>query len=339
MPGQVLYIIENQPNIGKMKVTEDILFKYFRGKASKDEKNAISRWLGESDDNKVMFREASDLYEEFIMTAPLEALNPGNALPEGRAARRNHRKILYAFTNIAAVVAIAACLWLIIDHRYENRMADSLVTVEIPAGHRMDITLADGTKVKLNSGACFKYPQSFSSSLREVYLDGEAFFDVTHNEKKPFVVNTYNADIKVLGTSFEVVANESEHEFSTTLVEGKVVVECKNAPNEEIALEPSQKVTMENGHLSIEDADLLETALWTDGILDITGTDFGKLMRKMEKAYGVRILIQRAEMPEIECVGGKVRISDGVEHALELLRQLSEFQFTNDRQTGTIYIK
>lgn len=320
-------------------MTEELLFKYFRGKASKDEKIAISRWLGESNDNKMKFREASDLYEQFIMTAPAAMLDQDSSSQRGAILQKKSRRIWLAVANIAAVAAVTAGIWLAIDHRYETKMEDSMMTVEIPAGHRMDITLADGTTVKLNSGARMQYPQSFSSSSREVYLDGEAFFDVAHNEKKPFIVNTYTAKIEVLGTSFEVNADERENEFSATLIEGRVKVASKNDPEKEVIIEPSRKVTMANGILAVEEADLSKTALWTDGILDITGTDFGKLIRRMENAYGVRIVIQREEMPSIECVGGKVRISDGIEHALNLLSQLSDFQFINDRQTGTIYIR
>ncbi|MDD7455918.1 MAG: FecR domain-containing protein [Bacteroidales bacterium] len=161
-----------------MTITEDLLFKYFRGKASRDEKIAISHWLGESKENRMKFREASDLYEQFIMTAPADMLDYDNSSQDGEMPQKKSWRIWRAVADIAAVAAVTAGIWLAIDHRYENKMEDSMVTVEIPTGHRMDIILADGTTVKLNSGARMQYPQSFSSSSREVYLDGEAFFDV-----------------------------------------------------------------------------------------------------------------------------------------------------------------
>lgn len=322
-----------------MKITEDILFKYFRGKASVEEKIAISRWLEESEDNRIMFKDVSRLYEEFIMTAPASMFGQDNMQRTYEGGRRRARRLWYAAANAAAVAAVAICLWFTIDRRYERQLADSMITVEIPAGHRMDITLEDGTVARLNSGARLQYPKRFSSSSREVYLDGEACFDVTRDEKKPFRVNTFAAEIEVLGTNFDVYADKSENEFSTTLIEGKVKVTSRSNPEKSVIIAPDQKVSMNSGNLVVEAVDAGEEILWTDGILDITGDDFRKLIRKMENAYGVKIVIQRTEMPEIECMGGKVRISDGIEHALDLLSRSSGFQYINDRQNGTIYIR
>lgn len=212
-----------------------------------------------------------------------------------------------------------------------------MITLEIPAGHRMDITLEDGTVAKLNSGAKLKYPQSFSSSSREVILEGEACFEVTRDERRPFVVSTGAADVEVLGTVFDVYADEEE--FSTTLIEGSVKVTSLNDPGKSVTITPDHKVFMHNGALSVEKVDASESILWVDGILDISGTDFGKIVRKMENAYGVKIIVQRTDMPEIRYVGGKVRISDGIDHAMGLLSSMSGFSYTNDRQNGIIYIK
>ena len=319
-----------------MDVTEDSLYKYFRGKASREEKIAISEWLEKSEDNKRLFREASDLYESFVMTAPLNLFET-EASPERGNGKSRARRILYTLANVAAVAAVAVGIWFSMDERYDNKLAESMITLEIPAGHRMDITLEDGTVARLNSGAKLKYPQSFSSSSREVILEGEACFEVTRDERRPFVVSTGAADVEVLGTVFDVYADEEE--FSTTLIEGSVKVTSLNDPGKSVTITPDHKVFMHNGALSVEKVDASESILWVDGILDISGTDFGKIVRKMENAYGVKIIVQRTDMPEIRYVGGKVRISDGIDHAMGLLSSMSGFSYTNDRQNGIIYIK
>ena len=319
-----------------MDVTEDSLYKYFRGKASREEKIAISEWLEKNEENKKLFRQASDLYESFVMTAPLNLFET-EASPERGNGKSRARRILYTLANVAAVAAVAVGIWFSMDKRYDNKLAESMITLEIPAGHRMDITLEDGTVARLNSGAKLKYPQSFSSSSREVILEGEACFEVTRDERRPFVVSTGAADVEVLGTVFDVYADEEE--FSTTLIEGSVKVTSLNDPGKSVTITPDHKVFMHNGALSVEKVDASESILWVDGILDISGTDFGKIVRKMENAYGVKIIVQRTDMPEIRYVGGKVRISDGIDHAMGLLSSMSGFSYTNDRQNGTIYIK
>ena len=319
-----------------MDVTEDSLYKYFRGKASREEKIAISEWLEKNEENKKLFRQASDLYESFVMTAPLNLFET-EASPERGNGKSRARRILYTLANVAAVAAVAVGIWFSMDKRYDNKLAESMITLEIPAGHRMDITLEDGTVARLNSGAKLKYPQSFSSSSREVILEGEACFEVTRDERRPFVVSTGAADVEVLGTVFDVYADEEE--FSTTLIEGSVKVTSLNDPGKSVTITPDHKVFMHNGALSVEKVDASESIMWVDGILDISGTDFGKIVRKMENAYGVKIIVQRTDMPEIRYVGGKVRISDGIDHAMGLLSSMSGFSYTNDRQNGTIYIK
>ena len=319
-----------------MDVTEDSLYKYFRGKASREEKIAISEWLEKNEENKKLFRQASDLYESFVMTAPLNLFETETS-PERGNGKSRARRILYTLANVAAVAAVAVGIWFSMDKRYDNKLAGSTITLEIPAGHRMDITLEDGTVARLNSGAKLKYPQSFSSSSREVILEGEACFEVTRDERRPFVVSTGAADVEVLGTVFDVYADEEE--FSTTLIEGSVKVTSLNDPGKSVTITPDHKVFMHNGALSVEKVDASESILWVDGILDISGTDFGKIVRKMENAYGVKIIVQRTDMPEIRYVGGKVRISDGIDHAMGLLSSMSGFSYTNDRQNGTIYIK
>ena len=319
-----------------MDVTEDSLYKYFRGKASREEKIAISEWLEKNEENKKLFRQASDLYESFVMTAPLNLFET-EASPERGNGKSRASRILYTLANVAAVAAVDVGIWFSMDERYDNKLAESMITLEIPAGHRMDITLEDGTVARLNSGAKLKYPQSFSSSSREVFLEGEACFEVTRDERRPFVVSTGAADVEVLGTVFDVYADEEE--FSTTLIEGSVKVTSLNDPGKSVTITPDHKVFMHNGALSVEKVDASESIMWVDGILDISGTDFGKIVRKMENAYGVKIIVQRTDMPEIRYVGGKVRISDGIDHAMGLLSSMSGFSYPTDRQNGIIYIK
>lgn len=102
------------------------------------------------------------------------------------------------------------------DYRY-NKSAQ-LQTVAVPAGQRAQITLADGTKVWLNSQSTLTYASNFGRQERNVLLDGEAYFEVSKNEKIPFFVNTETNKVRVVGTSFNVCAYNGSNEFETTLV-------------------------------------------------------------------------------------------------------------------------
>lgn len=111
---------------------------------------------------------------------------------------------------------------------FSNFTIDSL-EITAPIGSRTMVQLSDGSKVYLNYGSKLKYPQNFTGDTRAVILSGEGYFDVSHNPEKPFIVNTKNLKIKALGTIFNVQAYPEEVSISTTLIDGKVAVEQKDA--------------------------------------------------------------------------------------------------------------
>lgn len=102
--------------------------------------------------------------------------------------------------------------------------------IYVPFGETKDVKLSDGTKVKLNAGSTFTYPEVFSASSREVTLKGEGFFEVQKNPKRPFLVHTDKFIVKVLGTVFNVKAYATDKKVETTLLSGKILVELNDRP-------------------------------------------------------------------------------------------------------------
>ena len=225
------------------------------------------------------------------------------------------------------------------EHKVTERLASQEITVEVPFGQRMRITLPDSTVVDLNSGTELRYPAVFTGKERLVKVDGEAMFHVTHNEEMPFIVNTFAADVKVLGTVFNVYADSQEDEFSTSLVDGKVMVTVADAPEYRYYLVPAQTLSVRNGEVSVENMLDLQVNYWTEGLINIRGMSFDDLMRRFEKAYGVDIVIQRDKMPDIDCTSGEVRVSEGIDHALKVLQHIADFKYHRDNSTGIIYIR
>lgn len=121
----------------------------------------------------------------------------------------------------------------------------SINEIVTPLGSKSAITLPDGTQVWLNAGSKLRYAQNFNGKSRNVFLEGEAFFKVKTNPKKPFVVNTSEMSVKAYGTTFNVKAYPEEGTITTTLIEGSVKIEVNgNAPNKfEVSLKPKQKLT------------------------------------------------------------------------------------------------
>lgn len=317
-----------------MEITKEYIFRSFIHGLSAEEKAALDAWIGESDANARIYREALIEYEYLLVNADMDSL---------RGTRRPAAKSWGIAARIAGGIAAAVAIFFVAtwvaDYRIEKNFASNLMSMTALPGQIMSMTLPDGTSVQLNAGTTMYYPAQFIGKKRVVQLEGEAYFDVEHDSNHPFVVKTYASDIEVLGTEFNVDADEDNGVFSVALAEGVVKVSPVSDPDNAIIMRPDQKVYLENGRLEIENVRVKDEIRWKDGIVDIEGLDFAALMDKLEMAFGVEIVIDRETLPEIGFTDGRLRVSDGIEYALEVLRNGSDFTWSKDFRTGTIYIR
>ena len=328
---------ENKRNT-KNKVDLDMLFRSFNNVTTSDEERDICDWLNGNEENKKAYSTARDIHEAFLLEAPAELLEAHS--PESACKRKKSLRIALQCIGYAAAIAIFCVIgYNVINDRVEDRLAKTMNTIVIPSGKSMDYILSDGTKVKLNSGATLQYPVFFAKDKREVHLDGEAYFEVKHDERQPFIVKTFASDIKVLGTEFNVNADKDAGMFSAALIEGSISLSNHQNPGEQIVMHPNEKVSLERGHLILKEYEAAKDILWTEGILDISGLDFSELMQKLEMAFGVRIVVER-DMPSGQVfANAKLRISDGVDKAFEVIGNGADFTYHKDYNTGTIFIR
>lgn len=160
--------------------------------------------------------------------------------------------------------------------------------VKVPVGGEYQLTLADGTKVWLNSDSEIKYPVQFNKDKRKVWIAGEVYFDVAHNKEKPFVVDVRDVEIGVLGTEFNVEAYSDQKFISTSLVEGSVKLR-KNA--ESVIIKPDQKAVIgdDERQFAIQNVDAKSIALWKDGIFYFKEASLGTIMEKLERWYDIKV--------------------------------------------------
>ena len=202
----------------EIKEIDRLILKYLEGEASKDEKIALYRWIELSEENKTHFKEAQELWlSTQAILAPKE--DTEKALQRFRSKIKNYnrrgktfRKPLYYITQCAAIIVILLGLYYFFTRESNS---EQYACVEMAIGNKGCITLPDSTVVWLNSGSKLTYPSRFSDKKRKVRLNGQAYFKVFHKEDQPFVVETNDMDIKVLGTSF-VVKNYIRDEIIET---------------------------------------------------------------------------------------------------------------------------
>ncbi|ASE62019.1 FecR family protein [Chryseobacterium indologenes] len=159
----------------------------------------------------------------------------------------------------------------------------SSAVLKTPRGGQYHITLSDGTKVWLNSGSSLKYPVEFSG-IREVTLTGEAYFEVHHDPKHPFLVNTDIQQIKVLGTRFNIRAYEEKQ--YTTLVQGSVEVKA-NGSTSTMKMKPNEQAIINNYSLSIQKVDALDFVAWKQGLISSGSISLFDLSKEVERWWDV----------------------------------------------------
>jgi len=192
----------------------------------------------------------------------------------------------------------------------------SLNHIIIPYGKRSDIILADGTHIWLNSGSQLSYPSEFKTDSREVYLSGEALFDVNANPKKPFYVITKNIKIKVLGTIFNVSSYDEDNTVQTALLRGKVTAGENKLFASTVNLAPGELLTYskKNSTLSKDKVDVKSYASWVNGYLIFINVPITEVFMKLERYYNQDIKIE--DSLEKITFSGKLDLKDNIKDVI-----------------------
>ena len=313
---------------------KETLYRYVACQASPEEETAVLTWLEADPAHESELAKVQRQHDLVALSAPV--INELYA----KDRRRRFGSVLRRWSAAAAaVVLLAFGGYYFHAARDFSRQGERLLSVSVPHGQRVSLTLQDGTSVWLNAGTTLRYPALFTGRERRVEIEGEARFEVVHDAKHPFIVRTYACDVEVLGTKFDVTAEEREGLFSAALLRGSVKVTNRLTPGEQFVLKPNEEVRLAGRRLNLNAIGSMDDYLWTEGMISIKGLSFGELMHKFEKSFGVKIRIDRARMPEVDYNHGKIRISDGVDSALRLLQMASDFTYTRSEDNGTIVIR
>lgn len=170
---------------------------------------------------------------------------------------------------------------------------------ETPRGEKSMVKLPDGTEVWLNANSRLVY-NSFSAIHRQVELKGEAFFKVTRNEHAPFVVRTNECDIKVLGTTFNVMAYDEFGRKEITLLEGKVDVHSEN--NDQV-LKPGQSLILKDHQMKITEVNTAQASAWVDNKFNFRNIPLSELIKRLENWYDVDIELNNPSGREVNYTG------------------------------------
>jgi len=210
--------------------------------------------------------------------------------------------------------------------------AQTMNTLVIPAGARYQLLLSDGTRVWMNSASQLEYPVAFANGERKVKLTGEAFFEVSKDAARPFIIDANGYEVKVLGTSFNVSAYATDEFMETTLVNGSVKV--TNKIGEVVNLEPDQmlRINNQNQTSDLGEVDTRFYTSWKDGILYFDNLPMDELAKRLERWYDVKIVFNNEKTKQLR-FSGAMENSRNIQFLLNLISQTTNIKFSQHEKT------
>ncbi|MCK9638375.1 MAG: FecR domain-containing protein [Prolixibacteraceae bacterium] len=216
--------------------------------------------------------------------------------------------------------------------------------VVVPYGKKSSVELEDGTKVWLNAGSKLAFPDKFTGSKREVFLEGEAYFNVTHDKNKPFFVKTKEVVIRVLGTKFNVSAYRADNEVMTVLVEGAVSLRENKGINllgKETILNAHQRASFNKTDLTTRVSDEGNVGIytaWTEGWFPFCKEPLVNVFKKVERYYNVQFVYSEL-FPSGDLISGKLDLKDSIEDVMKVLADVAKVTYRIDQKKIFIELK
>ena len=204
--------------------------------------------------------------------------------------------------------------------------------LSVPKGGEYRIELEDGTKVWINSASRLRYPVVFSGNIREVYLEGEAYFEVQREGDRPFIVHSGEQKVTVLGTSFGISCYASEANDYTTLVSGKVKVDLERG-KQSFVLEPGMQVAYnkESGVAMERKVDVAEFVAWKDGKYIFKQKRLEDILSTLSRWYDFEVFYRNEDVKEV-LFSGELRRFDDFSYLLRLIERTSDVKFVIDKK-------
>ncbi len=288
------------------KQIELLITRFLQNECSEAETSQLLEWLSESDENRYYFEQAEAIWNGTEIIGNSDGVSSESGWEElskmiddkktGKmfvVKKGNEKLKIFSLLKYAAVILISTgATWFGLRYFNGNPLQEpiGMLSVSVEKGSKSKVELADGSIIWLNSETTIRYPEQFSKTQRDVYVEGEAFFEVAKDKNRPFKVHASDMDIVVLGTSFNVKSYPNEGTVETTLTEGALRIEKKLKSGEKqiVSIKPNQRVTLvkEKGKIMLDNIDTFGEIIDNEALTkkEITDTALFDGARK-EKIY------------------------------------------------------
>lgn len=305
-----------------------LIEKYLEGNASPTEIEELCKWIRNNDSlDRWMMREIEkcdssldkEVYDR-LYSRIKEAIDSREEKP------RPKRIVFTRLMRWAAIICLPIVAAGITYELLSRPTSDTLpLIVSAESGERAKVQLPDGTQVNINSASQISYPQNFGGKERVIELDGEAYFEVTPDKERPFIVKAAGLEITVLGTSFDISAYKDDPDVSVVLLTGKVDVTSTQG---HCVMQPDEKLVYnkQTGLMTVGKVYSKEYVEWTNGNLRFENESLEDIVKILSRVYNVKIVFDQDFPKEKYFFTGSIG-SGGITNALDILSMTSALHY------------
>lgn len=291
----------------------ELITKCINKTASETEKQELLNWINQDKENESYYFQIKDLYEATNWTKmQYEAKTPQNweqlksAIEKDSSISDKKPFKITQLLKYAAVLAAGVFLSTLFLRPDKTKTISPALENQIITGigERTQVVLPDGTRVWVNSCSSVSYRYNYGTTSRDVYLKGEAYFEVRKNKELPFIVHASGIQVKALGTSFNVMAYDNDNELSTVLLEGSVNVEQVQTGNAKI-IHPGEKVTYDKSSqkMNVEKVNAASYVAWSNGESRFEHLKMGEITKRLQRTYHVTFIIENEKIKNMHFTG------------------------------------
>ncbi|HBL74135.1 MAG: hypothetical protein A2W90_22485 [Bacteroidetes bacterium GWF2_42_66] len=319
----------------------DFVFSCLRKTATEQETFLLNEWLIEAD-NADLYRQlqkidqiSSDLhlYRSFDLASGRREVRKGI-----RSAKQ--ASLFLRMQRVAAILflpLILTSLFVVYQNKMlkdDLRVSAVLQQIDAQPGTKTHFFLPDSTEVWLNSASTIKFPSVFSGTIRLVELDGEAYFKVYKNKRKPFVVKNGSFEVEALGTAFNLCAYSEDNKFTATLEEGKIKVNERTV-NKSLVISPGEQVrfSIQEKQLNKSDVDVQDIIAWKDGRLVFDQTPFSDVVLALGRWFNADIQLTDQSIANYRYTG--TFTDESLSQVMELLKLTAPIDYSADKRSIT----
>jgi transmembrane sensor len=317
----------------------NLIDKFFAGEISDSEMVLLKSLLDRNPENRRIFNKENELWQEISDQEKLKYYNTdsgwldissrlGLGEENNRSItilRKNNFRILIAAATIASLVAIGALGSLISEKKSFQKTVDASIIVTTNEGEKAHIFLTDSTEITLNSGSTLEYNGQYNLKDRKVKFKGEAFFNVSTNPNKPFVVQLNQMCVTATGTRFNIFSFENEDRVETTLEEGIITVSIKGSESVKVISGQQVIYFVKSKKVLVRDVVTDTYTSWKENKLRFNDTPFEEVLRRIGRKYNVRFEISSRDLLNLKYTA--TFIDEPIEEVMQMLKTVSPITY------------